>query len=81
MPEPYLKEAINTAITSLPTLTKEIFVMSRIDGFKHDEIAEKLKISKKTVEAHLSKATIKLRNDLKIYAPMLLVLLIIYYNG
>lgn len=36
--------------------TKEIFFMSRFDGMTYKEIAERLEISVKTVEYHVSKA-------------------------
>ena len=39
-------------------------MMSKIDGLKNREIAEKLNISEKTVERHMSIALRKLRDEL-----------------
>lgn len=75
--DPLLKEALSKAIASLPKLTQDIFILSRVEGFKHEEISQRLAISKKTVEAHLTKATQKLRTELKEFAPVWLPLLII----
>jgi RNA polymerase sigma-70 factor (ECF subfamily) len=50
-------------VETMPSRRKEIFKMSRYDGVKADEIAEKLGISKKTVENMLSLAL----SDIKQY--------------
>lgn len=50
-------------VETMPSRRKEIFKMSRYDGVKTDEIAEKLGISKKTVENMLSLAL----SDIKQY--------------
>ncbi len=73
-PEPYLKDAINKAIEGLPEMTKEIFTLSKLEGLKHEEISEKLQISKKTVEAHLTKASVRLKDKLKNFASIFLLI-------
>lgn len=46
--------------------TREIFFMHRLQGFSHAEIAEKLKISKSTVEKHMASAvTVITMEDLR----------------
>lgn len=45
---------IETALDLLPKKRKEVFLLSRRDGLKNKEIAEKLDISVKTVETHMS---------------------------
>lgn len=45
-----------TTLNSLPDKTRKIFQMSRNYGLKYHEIAEKLSISVKTVEANMGKA-------------------------
>lgn len=52
-----LKEALD----QLPKKCKQVFLMSKIQGYKYREIAELLDISEKTVEKHISNgyATIK----------------------
>ena len=59
-----IEEAIQEAITVLPEKCREVFVLSKIEGLKNREIAEKLGISEKTVERHMSIALSKLRDEL-----------------
>lgn len=51
-----LSELIESAIEDLPPRCQEIFRMSRYDNLKISEIANKLNISKRTVETQISKA-------------------------
>lgn len=50
-----------TAIDSLPPERKKIFLLSKRDGLKYQEIAEELNISIKTVENQMGKALKTLR--------------------
>ncbi|SKB49365.1 RNA polymerase sigma-70 factor, ECF subfamily [Sphingobacterium nematocida] len=43
-------------LDELPEKCKEVFILSRIDRLSHKEIADKLGISTKTVENHITKA-------------------------
>jgi len=52
-------------LDKLPAKTKEIFLMSRNLEMKNQEIAEKLNVSIKTVEAAITKALKELRNSIK----------------
>ena len=45
-----------TAIDSLPEKCREIFLMSKRDGLKYEEIAQELGISENTVRNQISKA-------------------------
>ena len=51
-----LKNRVSELIEELPERQKEIFVLSRTEGFSHKEIASKLQITTKTVEYHISLA-------------------------
>ncbi|NPA45450.1 MAG: RNA polymerase sigma-70 factor [Chlorobi bacterium] len=51
----------NEALNTLPNKCNTIFKMSRFDGMKYKEIAQKLGISIKTVEANISRALKTLR--------------------
>ena len=42
-----IEQAIQEAIATLPEKCREVFVLSKIDGLKNREIAEKLNISEK----------------------------------
>ena len=69
-PEEKLKErqiraGIAETVRSMPQRRREIFVMSRWGGYSNDEIAERLNISKRTVENHLTAAQSVLRRTLK----------------
>ena len=66
-PEIELSEKIEESINSLPEKRKEIFRLSRQEGLKYHEIAQKLNISIKTVETQMSMAIKTLRELLKKY--------------
>ncbi|MFV0593935.1 MAG: RNA polymerase sigma factor [Draconibacterium sp.] len=68
------KEIINIIINDLPPKRKEIFLLRRIDGLSRNEIAEKLGISITTVDSQLTKANIYLKDQLKKYSVLLLIL-------
>jgi len=67
-PEIDLSVKIEESINSLPEKRKEIFRMSRQEGLKYHEIAQKLNISIKTVETQMSLAIKTLREKLKNYS-------------
>lgn len=70
-----IEQEINQSIESLPEACKNVFLLSRFEGLKYAEIAEKLGISVKTVEAQMSKALKILREKLKEYIPLLLLVM------
>lgn len=74
--EQELEEKINEIIESMPDKCREVFKLSRFENLKNREIAEKLDISVKAVEKHISKALIILRRDLADYVGVLLTLFI-----
>ena len=55
---------VNEVIAQLPTQCQRVFLMSRFESKKYNEIAVELQISPKTVEVHISKAIKYLRNAL-----------------
>lgn len=63
-----LSKVISKVLNSLPERCQIIFKMSRYEGLKYHEIAEKLSISIKTVEANMGKALKQFRLYLKDYA-------------
>jgi RNA polymerase sigma-70 factor, ECF subfamily len=60
-----LNERIDRILDELPERCKTIFCMSRFDGLKYEEIAERLSISVKTVEVNIGKALKLLRKKLE----------------
>lgn len=67
------QEKVAQAIGSLPEECRKIFKMSREDGLKYSEIADKLNLSVKTVETQMSRALSKLKIELKDYLSILII--------
>jgi RNA polymerase sigma-70 factor, ECF subfamily len=65
---------IHHAVNKLPQNWKEAIILSKYDKLKYHEIAERMKISQKTVEKYISKALQLLRIELK---DLLIILILI----
>jgi RNA polymerase sigma-70 factor (ECF subfamily) len=59
----------------LPEQCRLVFKLSRFEELKYSEIAQQLGISIKTVENHMGKALKIMREQLKDYLPIVLVLM------
>lgn len=70
-----IENIIKKTLDNLPPQYREVFKMSRYANNKNREVAEKLNISEKTVEAHITKTLKLLRIALKDYLPLVLYLL------
>jgi RNA polymerase sigma-70 factor (ECF subfamily) len=70
-----LEEKIYRAMEVLPEQCRLVFKLSRFEELKYAEIAAQLDISVKTVENHMGKALKIMREQLKDYLPILLVLM------
>jgi len=68
-----LNELIEQSVENLPPRCREIFRMSRYENLKIADIADKLGISKRTVETQISKALKVLRIKLVDYLSILLL--------
>jgi len=68
-----LKEVVDYVIDKLPERRKEIFILSRVEGLSHKEIAEKLGIKTKTVEYHISLVIKSLKEEFKSFGVMSLL--------
>jgi RNA polymerase sigma-70 factor (ECF subfamily) len=81
--EPYilieeeLKIKIEKTIKSLPERCREVFILSRIEGLKNKEIAEKLGINIKNVERHLGRALQTFRKTFSEELPIALIILVL----
>ena len=73
-----LQQIINIEIEQLPTKMKEIFLLSRQEQLSYKEIAERLRLSDKTVKKQINNALNILRSNLKkqgLYSLLLLLLI------
>ncbi len=61
---------VQAAIEALPEERGKVFKLSRYEGLKYQEIADRLGISVKTVENQMGKALKTLREDLKDLMPL-----------
>ncbi|MDP3433412.1 MAG: RNA polymerase sigma-70 factor [Bacteroidota bacterium] len=81
--EPYvlieqeLKMKIEKTIQDLPDRCREVFILSRMNGLKNKEIAEKLDINIKNVERHLNRALQSFRANFSEEFPIALIILVI----
>lgn len=71
-----LQVEIDSAIDQLPTQCQNVFRLSRTKGLKNREISEKLQISEKTVESHITKALQIIRSTLERKFPSTLNLFV-----
>jgi RNA polymerase sigma-70 factor (ECF subfamily) len=69
-----LKNFIAQLIEELPEKCREVFLLSRTEHLTHKQIAEKLGIAEKTVDAHIAKALKKLREPLGRLASIFLMI-------
>ena len=60
-----LENALYAAIGELPPKCRMIFKMNRFEGYSNQEIAERLDLSKRTVETQITKALRALRTKLR----------------
>jgi len=69
-----IEQIINDTLKKLPPRCREIFVLSRFEGKKNAEVAAKLDISEKSVEAYITKALKVFKIALKDYLTLLIFL-------
>ena len=63
-----LNEAMQEALAELPEKTRTVFVMSRFEQLSVREMAQRLNLSEKAVEYHLTRSLTFLRGRLKDFA-------------
>lgn len=72
-----LDARIADAVNQLPPQQRMAFRLKRFEGKKNREIADEMGIAVKTVEMHLSKALLALRENLKDYLPAFLLFMLL----
>lgn len=65
-----IQDIVAESLRKMPEQTKLIFELSRYSNHSNKEIAEKLNISVKSVEYHITKVLKALRENLKDYLPL-----------
>lgn len=75
-----LQRQINDTLQQLPERTRQVFMMSRLEGLKNREIAEQLGISVKVVEKHISQALTLLRKRIVSLGDVGLCLLLLSWT-
>ncbi|MFN4146696.1 MAG: RNA polymerase sigma-70 factor [Runella sp.] len=63
-----MAQQIEDSIARLPKQCQMVFRLNRLEGLKYREVSEKLNISVKSVEAHVSRALRQLRTEFGEYA-------------
>jgi RNA polymerase sigma-70 factor (ECF subfamily) len=69
-----LEQRIKETIDQLPAERRKIFILSRYEGLKYREIADRLNISVKTVENQMYQALKFMREGLVDYLPLILLI-------
>ena len=72
-----INKKIEEAVNLLPEQQQRAFRLKRFEGKKTKEVAEIMGISVKTVEMHLSKSMLNLRQKLKDYLPAFLLYMLL----
>ncbi len=74
-----VQEILNKALQKLPEKSRHIFEMSRNEGKTNQAIANEIGLSLKSIEFHISKVLKVLRDDLKDYMPLLILVFDVFY--
>ncbi|MEQ9288582.1 MAG: RNA polymerase sigma-70 factor [Cyclobacteriaceae bacterium] len=72
-----LQQNIKKAIARLPEKCRLIFTMSRFEGLSSAEIADNMNLSKKTVDNQIGIALTKLREELKPYITLKVIIILL----
>ncbi|MES2133177.1 MAG: RNA polymerase sigma-70 factor [Bacteroidota bacterium] len=80
MQQKELQHKIEAAMDMMPEQCAKIFKMSRFEQMKYQEIADTLNLSVKTIENQMGKALKIMREQLKEYLPLLIMILSQYYS-
>lgn len=73
--EKEIESLLVKAIEHLPEKCRQVFILSRMNGLKHEEIAIKLNISVHTVQNHIVAALRKLKVELRDYLPLFIFII------
>ncbi|MEQ6120428.1 RNA polymerase sigma-70 factor [Reichenbachiella sp. MALMAid0571] len=68
-------QIIEFLISKLPAKKQKVYIMSRIEGLSHVEIAKKMNLSIRTVENHIYQTNLFIKDKLHldVFAPLLMI--------
>jgi RNA polymerase sigma-70 factor (ECF subfamily) len=72
--EKELQNVVDIAISRLPEQTKKVFELKRYEDLSYEDISSQLDISVNTVKYHIKSATKLLREELKEFLTVLIIL-------
>lgn len=75
-----IETEIKKAIDSLPDQSRQIFCMHRFNDLSYEEIAVKLDLSINTVRTQMMRALKKLRESLKEYLPIAILMMSLFFS-
>ncbi len=58
-------DRLRRIVDALPPRTRDIFVLNRVDGLSHAEVAQRLGISESSVQKHLAQAILHVTRQLR----------------
>lgn len=64
---------VKEVVEKLPPQQKQVFKLSRIEGLSHEDIADKLQISDRTVNNHINAALKFIRKNMDLHAGAVLI--------
>ncbi|MFC6102521.1 RNA polymerase sigma factor [Olivibacter domesticus] len=71
---------VNEAIDHLPTQQREVYLLSKYEKYKHEQIAQKMDLSQQTVKKYVQRATqhilAHLRNKFDVFFTLIISVLI-----
>lgn len=70
-----VREIFRDSLNEMGEKTSKVLELSRFEGMSNAEIAQKLSLSEKGIEYHITKALKILRTNLKDYLPLVAILL------
>ncbi len=76
-----LERQVKTTLDKLPRKSREVFYLSRFEELSNKEIAQKLRLSPRTVEWHISCVLQSLRQSINRLATLAVLVMSIFFIG
>lgn len=72
-----LNRKFQLILSKLPTQQRLVYTLTHLQGLKHDEVAQQLKISSSTVKNHMTRALSTIRKELLQDYPAILIYMLV----